>query len=109
MKTILKISSYLVLIIMMLTLNNCQKDDFEIKNNVETKNELNIQYHIKKLSDYKDDIEFNKVFNKIVNPKINQEAAGLNDKTVMEEQYGFTIDSTTIKKLYLMEEDPIPC
>ncbi len=95
MKQIFK--SLLIIIIAMVVFN-CQKDELEVNqsnNNILTND---ISFKVKQYKELKYDAKFNNALNMIAEHKKEQR----NDhdgKTVMEQHYGFTIDSSSIKQV----------
>ncbi|WP_397364744.1 hypothetical protein [Olleya sp. R77988] len=103
----------------LLLFQNCEKDDVYLNqsnnNQVQTNN---LVFKIKNLQDYKEDLKFIKSYQKLVDKDKtkNQDNILQNGRAVMEDQYGFTIDSTNIKEVsydnktsytFLIERDTV--
>lgn len=79
---------------------NCQQDDLNnekaIKEN-HSKNVNSFRFNNRTYNELNKELKFRDAFNRILkSDKLNSTK---NNKTVMEEQYGFTIDSTVIKEM----------
>lgn len=79
---------------------NCQKDDDftqTTKQELLTKSKIPFEFKKKSYAQLNNDVKFVKAINNVFNKgKTNSR---VNAKTVMEDQYGFTIDSTLIKEI----------
>jgi hypothetical protein len=76
---------------------NCQKDDEHTFANDQQKSTA-IQFKIKTLPELEDDLKFRTAIQKVTSSKkIN--SLNVLSRTVMEDQYGFSIDYTTIKEV----------
>ncbi len=94
-KNYLKLGIFLFGISFLLT--NCEYDEEVQKPKATAKNQLPFKLNEKSFQELYKDPNFSRAINQITSKKIKGSA--LSSKTVMEEQYGFTIDSTTINEL----------
>jgi len=76
---------------------NCEYDEEVQKPQTTAKNQLPFKLNEKSFQELSKDPTFSRAINQLVSKKIKGSA--LSSRTVMEEQYGFTIDSTTINEL----------
>src|SRR5688572_28397563 len=82
-----------------MSLIGCQHDDLanQTKTEVNT-NKSTYQINTKTYVELSADAKFTHALDKVLKDK--KTGSGISSKTVMEEQYGFTIDSTLIKEIY---------
>jgi len=80
------------------TLYSCQKDEFLEESGIESHSDKNLKFKFKNktFAELNKETKFEKAYQKFIDKKLGN--SNFEGRTIMEDQYGFTIDSSLVKE-----------
>ncbi|MDT0294491.1 hypothetical protein ACFQ3R_12005 [Mesonia ostreae] len=80
------------------TFYSCQKDEFIEESGIESHSEKNLKFEFKNktFAELTKETKFKKAYQKFIDKKVGN--SNFEGRTIMEDQYGFTIDSSLVKE-----------